>query len=225
MDIGILGAGAMGQLFGARLQLAGNTVAFIDAAPATNAALNHGGITLTTGGRRKHTAVRTGAAADFDEPFDLIIVFTKGFHTAAALESVRHLTGPRTHGLTLQNGLGNGEVLAGHFGPDRTWVGVTGFPAGLERPGVLPTSADGKVRLGPFRAGPRPFARQLADLLSAAGLNADVPPDIQAAIWEKAAFNAALNSISAVTGQTVGAIGASSQGRELVRSILGETAA
>lgn len=225
MNIGILGAGAMGQLFGARLQLAGNNVAFIDASAATIEALNRDGITLTTDGQTEHIPVRAGTAKDFTETLELVVVFTKGFHTAAALESIRHLIDERSTGLTLQNGLGNAETLAREFGAENTWIGITDFPADLERPGFLRTSSGGKVRLGPFTNGLQRETNNLTATLNTARLNATSDPAIYESIWEKIAFNAALNTLSAVTGQTVGEIGSSPEARRIVDRVLAETIA
>jgi 2-dehydropantoate 2-reductase len=225
VKIGILGAGAMGQLFGARLQIAGQAVVFIDAAPNTINVLNSEGIALTTEDGAEHTHASAGLASDFRDILDLVMVFTKGFHTAPALESIGHLIGPETHGITLQNGLGNGVELARHFGPDRTWIGTTDFPVDLERPGVLTTSNSGKVRFGSYSARqasvlPWPFR-----VLQEARLNPVLEVDILPVIWEKVAFNAALNTLSAVSGQTVGQIGKSKESKELVDHVLAETAA
>lgn len=225
MTIGILGAGAMGQLFGARLQLAGNDVVFIDASATTIEALNRHGISLTTDGQTEHAPARAGTAKDFAEPLELVVVFTKGFHTSVAVESIRHLIDERSRGLTLQNGLGNAEILAKEFGAERTWIGITDFPADLERPGFLSTSSGGKVRLGPLIGGIERENDDLAARLHTAGLNATSDPAIHEAIWEKIAFNAALNTLSAVTGQTVGDIGSSPEARLIVDRVLDETAA
>jgi 2-dehydropantoate 2-reductase len=223
MKIGILGAGAMGQLFGARLQLAGNDVVFIDVAAETIEALNRDGITLITDGVTEQTPARAGTARDFTEPLELLVVFTKGFHTAAAMESVRHLVGARSKGLTLQNGLGNAEILAQEFGEERTWIGITDFPADLERPGVIGTSSGGKVRLGTMTGSAVPETAALAETLNSARLNATAVEGIHESIWEKIAFNAALNTLSAVTGQTVGEIGANDDSRSIVNRVLDET--
>lgn len=225
MTIGILGAGAMGQLFGARLQLAGNDVVFIDASATTIEALNRHGISLTTDGQAEHAPARAGTAQDFAEPLELVVVFTKGFHTAAAIESIRHLIDERSMGLTLQNGLGNAEILAKEFGAERTWIGITDFPADLERSGFLSTSSGGKVRLGPLTGGLERETDDLAARLNTARLNATSDPAIHQAIWEKIAFNAALNTLSAVTGQTVGEIGSSPEARRIVERVLDETIA
>jgi 2-dehydropantoate 2-reductase len=223
MKIGVLGAGAMGQLFGGRLQLSGNEVHFIDAAPATIQALNSRGITVESEGSASHTPVRAGTAADFTEALELIIVFTKSFHTEAAVASVRHLISETTFGLTLQNGLGNADILAGAFGPDHTLAGITDFPADLEQPGHIITGPGGKVRVGTWTEAEHPFLQELVDVLNKAGLNATAEESIQEPVWEKLAFNAALNTLSAVTGQTVGQIGASAPARELVARVVDET--
>lgn len=223
MKIGILGAGAMGQLFGGRLQMAGNEVLFIDAAPATIEALNTEGITVRSEGQESHTHVRAGTASDFNETLDLIIVFTKSFHTEAAVASVGHLISTQTFGLTLQNGLGNAEVLARSFGPEHTLVGITDFPADLERAGLITTGPGGKVRVGTLTGGSAPLLQEIVDRLNDAGLNAAAEENIQTHIWEKLAFNAALNTLSAVTGQTVGQIGASTPAQNLVARVVEET--
>lgn len=223
MKIGILGAGAMGQLFGGRLKMAGNDVLFIDAAPVTIDALNAQGITVTSEGQESHTPVRAGTASDFSESLDLIIVFTKSFHTEAAVASVGHLISARTFGLTLQNGLGNADILARSFGSEHTLVGITDFPADLERPGHITTGPGGKVCVGTLTGAPLPFLHQLVDTLNEARLNASAEDHIQTHIWEKLAFNAALNTLSAVTGQTVGQIGASTSAQELVAQVVDET--
>jgi 2-dehydropantoate 2-reductase len=215
----------MGQLFGARLQLAGNDVVFIDASATTIEALNRHGISLTTDGQAEHAPARAGTAQDFAEPLELVVVFTKGFHTAAAIESIRHLIDERSMGLTLQNGLGNAEILAKEFGAERTWIGITDFPADLERSGFLSTSSGGKVRLGPLTGGLERETDDLAARLNTARLNATSDPAIHQAIWEKIAFNAALNTLSAVTGQTVGEIGSSPEARRIVDRVLDETTA
>jgi 2-dehydropantoate 2-reductase len=223
MKIGILGAGAMGQLFGGRLQMAGNDVIFIDAAPSTIETLNAQGITVRSEDQENHTPARAGKASDFNETLELIIVFTKSFHTEAAVASVGHLISAQTFGLTLQNGLGNADVLARGFGPARTLVGITDFPADLERPGLITTGPGGKVRVGTFTGQSHPFLPQLVEKLNEARLNASAEENIQTPIWEKLAFNAALNTLSAVTGQTVGQIGASNGAQELVAQVVDET--
>ncbi|GLB66578.1 ketopantoate reductase family protein [Arthrobacter mangrovi] len=223
MKTAIVGAGAMGQLFGARLQLAGTDVVFLDTNQATIDVLNARGVTLQTESRTEHTPARAARASELDETFDLFIIFTKGFHTQAAVASIAHLIGAESCGLTLQNGLGNAERLQEYFGPSKTLLGVTDFPADLSAPGMVSSNSRGKVRLGALGNVPR--LPNIAQLLDSADLHAAVEQDIRIPVWEKVAFNAALNTLSAVTGLTVGGIGADPHARGLVASVLEETLA
>lgn len=222
MKIGILGAGVMGQLFGARLAISGNDVIFIDAAPRTIEVLNRQGIVLTTDGQTETTPARAGVASDFAGLLELVVVFTKGFHTQAALDSIRHLIGDETLGLTLQNGLGNDVVLASFFGNDKTWIGTTDFPADMHELGVLHTSPGGRVRLGTFSDNFDERSNALVKKLNDAQLNATLESGIRAVIWEKVIFNTAMNTLSAVTGQTVGEMGRSENARMIIGQVTDE---
>lgn len=223
VKIAVVGAGAMGQLFGARLLLAGNDVVFVDANQQAIDALNASGIRLQTESSDEHVDARAAWAAELNEPFDLFIVFTKGFHTQAAVDSIAHLVGPESYGLTLQNGLGNPEILATVFGTECTLYGMTDFPADLHAPGHVLSSSHGKVRFGSLAASPR--LQAIAAVLDAAGLHAEADLNVDIPIWEKVTFNTVLNTLSAVTGLTVGGIGADPHTRGLADRVLAETLA
>ena len=228
MRIAIVGAGAMGQLFGARLTLAGEDVVLLDTDERIRDALHAGGVTLHTEAGTEHTPVRVSRAEEERDPFDLIVVFTKGFHTRAAVDSIRHLIGPDALGLTLQNGLGHADVLAEAFGADRTVAGVTDVPADLVEPGRVHTTTHATVRVGPLMTdtvGEGGGAARVAETLARAGFTARVEDDVRVPIWEKVAFNAALNTVSAITGATVGQMGASAEARRIVEAVLAEVAA
>lgn len=223
MRTAIVGSGAMGQFFGARLLLANCEVIFLDTDQITIDALNQRGVTLTTDLATEHTPAKAARASEVTGTFDLFLFFTKGFHTKAAVESITHLMGPDSYGLTLQNGIGNAEVLQQVFGEEHTLLGMTDFPADLKEPGVVTSNSQGKVRLGSLHQAPA--LAQVARLLDSADLHAAIDPDIRVPVWEKVAFNAALNTLSAVTGMTVGQIGVDTHARGLVASVLDETLA
>ena len=223
MKTAIVGSGAMGQFFGSRLLSAGEEVVFVDTNAATLQALNERGVTLTTDQGTHHHAATAARASALKGSFDLFIIFTKGFHTSAAVESVAHLIGPDSVGLTLQNGLGNAEVLQDYFTASSTLLGMTDFPADMTEPGVVTSASKGKVLMGGLSESAS--AQGVAAMLDRAGLNASVASDIRVPVWEKVAFNAALNTISAVTGLTVGQIGANPHTRGLVAAVLDETLA
>ncbi|AOJ63630.1 2-dehydropantoate 2-reductase [Burkholderia ubonensis] len=230
MRIAILGAGAMGSLFGGLLAEAGEDVTLIDVNDAHLDAIRRDGLRIENdrGERRITTlrAVRPDAAQPArGEPFDLLIVFTKSLHTRAALDGVRALLTAHTAVLTLQNGLGNVETLRAFVPPERILVGVTTWPADVAGPGHVRSHGAGAIRMMTADGAPRPIASAAAAALTRAGLACELDADVWAAIWEKVAFNAALNTLCAVTGCTVDQLGACDDGPRIALAIVAETAA
>ena len=223
MKISIVGAGAMGSLFGGLLAESGNEVTLIDVNDAHIGAVRTQGLRLVTdGGDRQVTtlkAVRPEDAVGFP---DLLLVFTKTLHTSAALSGVRHLIGPGVHVLSLQNGLGNIEKIAGFVPPERVLIGVTTWPADMVGPGHVHSHGKGVVRLMAADGIERPFVSQVAEVLTKAGLDCTSDSTVWAAIWEKVAFNAALNSICAVSGCTVDELGKVPDGSRLANDVVTE---
>ncbi|MBR8057819.1 ketopantoate reductase family protein [Burkholderia dolosa] len=230
MRIAILGAGAMGSLFGGLLAESGEDVTLIDVNDAHLDAIRRDGLRIDDdrGERRVTTlqALRPEAAnASADTPFDLLIVFTKSLHTRVALDGVRALLTPHTHVLTLQNGLGNVETLNAFVPLERILVGVTTWPADLAGPAHVHSHGAGTIRMMTADGAASPFAAAVADALSRAGLACTLDADVWAAIWEKVAFNAALNTLCAVTRSTVDQLGEHHDGPRLAQAIVAETAA
>ncbi|KUZ62652.1 2-dehydropantoate 2-reductase [Burkholderia ubonensis] len=230
MRIAILGAGAMGSLFGGLLAEAGEDVTLIDVNDAHLDAIRRDGLRIENdrGERRITTlrAVRPDAAQPArGEPFDLLIVFTKSLHTRAALDGVRALLTAHTAVLTLQNGLGNVETLRAFVPPERILVGVTTWPADVVGLGHVRSHGAGAIRMMTADGAPRPIASAAAAAMTRAGLACELDADVWAAIWEKVAFNAALNTLCAVTGCTVDQLGACDDGPRVALAIVAEAAA
>jgi 2-dehydropantoate 2-reductase len=234
MRIAILGAGAMGSLFGALLAEHGEAVTLIDVNDAHLDAIRRDGLRIDDdrGERRvralqavRPEAANAAASAVPDTPFDLLIVFTKSLHTRAALDGVRALLTPRTCVLTLQNGLGNVETLNAFVPLESILVGVTTWPADFAGPGHVRSHGAGTIRMMTADGAARPFAAAVADVLSRAGLACSLDADVWAAIWEKVAFNAALNTVCAATGCTVDQLAGVPDGPRLALAIAAETAA
>jgi 2-dehydropantoate 2-reductase len=223
-DITIIGAGAMGCLFAARLAGAGAKVTLVDVDEGRLAALARDGVTLADDAGMRTVPVAACRAEQAKGPADLLILFTKGMYSRAAMQSVSHLVGPETVALTLQNGLGNGEVIAAVVPPAQVVHGVTDFPADLEGPTRVSSHGPGQSRLGGFLPAADTAAARVAAVMRGAGLDAVADPRVETAIWEKVAFNAALNALSAVTGRTNAGI-SPPPGRRIAFAIAAETAA
>lgn len=220
-NIVIVGAGAMGCLFAARLAEVGVGVTLVDVDAARLAVLDSQGIALCDDEGERIVPVRAASAADVKGPADLVMLFTKGMHSAAAIRSVGHLADGHAYALTLQNGIGNAEIIAETFAPDRVLMGVTDFPADLNGARRVESHGQGHIRLGGFTVDAHSAAEAVVTLLNRAKLNAQADADIEAAVWEKVAFNAALNALATVTGLTVGGMD-HVPGRRIATAIAGE---
>ncbi len=213
----------MGGLFGVRLALGGQEVSLVEASERTIEVIQRQGLTLVTPTASETVKVPIARANEFSGIFDLVVIFTKGFHTEVAIESVRHLVGPNTWALSLQNGLGNAELIAKVVPADHIIVGMTNLPADLVEPGVVHSHGDGHVNVWSWNGQENPAVLEIAKVFQESGLPCHADPQVQIAIWEKVAFNAALNSVCAITHQTVGCIGNSEYGRVLTDSVITET--
>ena len=223
MDITILGAGAMGSLFGGLLAESGQTVTLLDINDVHIEAIREHGLRLETdSGDRQISALKACRPEKATAPPDLLVVFTKSLHTASALDGISSLIGPQTLVLTLQNGLGNVETISRFTPMERILVGMTTWPADVAGPGHVRSHGQGIIRIrGAARVEAFDIA-EVADALSKAGLQCTIDPAVWKAIWEKVAFNAALNGICAVTGCTVDQLGATPEGMALASAVIDE---
>ena len=111
VKVAIVGAGAMGAIYGFFLRRAGHEVVLVDIWREHVEAINRAGLEMEEEGTVHRVAVKATTDASEAGPADLVVVFVKSYHTVAAAESARRVAGPETLVLTLQNGLGNAETL------------------------------------------------------------------------------------------------------------------
>ena len=127
--------------------------------------------------------------------------------------------------LYFKNGRGNAERSARVVPAERSIVGRTNVPADLGAPGVVHSHGEGHINIWAGNGKDSPTVHEIAANFSQAGLPCEADPQVQVSIWEKVAFNAALNSVCAVTRRTVGAIGHAEEGRQVTSRIVSETVA
>lgn len=222
MRIAIVGAGAMGQLFGTKLASAGHDVVMIDAFDSVVRSINERGLSLRMGDVSTNVAVRASLAADEHEVVDLVLVFTKTMHSQAALDSVAHLIAPHTLGMSVQNGLGNEVPLTSRFGVSRTVIGMTDYPADRSADGTIYSEPTGTIVVGGLTPEATDQARGIVAMFNRADLHTTLHPDVMVPIWEKVIFNAVLNTVSAVSGMTVGAMAKELPAQRLAEAVVSE---
>jgi 2-dehydropantoate 2-reductase len=225
MKIAVIGAGAMGSLFACRLADKNHEVSLIEVSDALIDAINRQGLRMTgLFGETSH-CLPVGPAARYTDSVDLLIVFTKGMHTASAIDAARHVIGSNTWALTVQNGIGNVEAVEAFVPRDRIVMGMTNWPSTLIEPGLINVPGEGGIKIWSANGVTSATLQSIASALDEAGLNCTLDPQVEVAIWEKLAFNAALNSLAAITGLTVGKMGDQPESREIVFTIIDEVVA
>jgi 2-dehydropantoate 2-reductase len=221
--VAVVGAGAMGSLFAVRLASTGVAVTVVDVDCRRLALIEREGLTLVddAGVHSARVAAVTGAEAP---AVDLVILFTKGIHSAAAIASVAHLAAHRPAALTLQNGLGNAELLARTFGRHRVVLGTSHVPADLSGPARVESHGPAEIEIGDLSSASHNLARAVAAQLRAARFAVNIAEDIAVSVWEKVAFNAALNAPAMICRATNAGLD-NEPGRRLALRVVDEAVA
>lgn len=222
MKFAVLGAGAMGCLYGAQLKKAGQDVVLIDVNVPHIEAINANGLLVKRESGEEYVSIPACRAQDYPSVADAVIVFTKSIFSAGALQSLSHAFGPNTQLISFQNGLGHETLMGEYADPDRIIIGTTNFPSDLVDNGVISTSGAGVTRMMTASGTVTSAVRELFEIFETAELNPELTPDVFQAIWEKVAFNAALNTLTAATLLPQGYLGQTKEGMELAHTIVDE---
>jgi 2-dehydropantoate 2-reductase len=158
-------------------------------------------------------------------PVDVLIVFVKGFHTRSAAQGAEGMVSTSTTLVTLQNGLGNGEILGNLYPAHQVVVGVTAEsgtslgPASVDHPGQAITF------VGPLSGDDLDRSERVAEVLRAAGFDAHATPAIQTEMWKKLIVGASTLPAPALTGMACGPLFDHPQMSALVDDTVRETVA
>ena len=216
MRVAVVGAGAMGSIFGARFQQGGLETVLVDVAQPLVDTINANGVTVVRGEEERVERVPATTDAASAGSQDLVVFFVKCYHTASAAELAAPLVGPDTVVASLQNGWGNGDVLARTYDPAQIAVGVTYNSGTVLELGRVAHPGVGPTYVGPFADGTRDGAERVAAALDAGGLEAHVVEPIRPEIWKKLILNAATLPTAALTGMNAGALTAHADMHALV---------
>lgn len=208
MTTAILGAGALGCTIGAALTEAGHDTWLIGRRGRHVDALRTTGLRVDDDAGSRTLAVQATADPADVGVANLVIVLVKSFQTQDAMRAARSLVGPGTAVLSLQNGLGHEDLLAGVVGREHVLLGSTLVGGVLLGPGHVRTGTAGRhTWIGEVEGPGTPRTHAVAGLLNSAGLATSVSDDMAATRWEKLLVNVATGAIAAVTGLTYGQLG------------------
>ncbi|MEI6831183.1 MAG: 2-dehydropantoate 2-reductase [Candidatus Omnitrophota bacterium] len=199
MKIVIVGPGAMGCLFGAFLSKSKEEIWLLDKFKERAAKINENGISLEGVSGSWQAKIKTTANPQDIGTSDLILICVKSFNTKQAIEQIMPLLGKNTKILTLQNGIGNIEVIAELTAEDRVIGGVTNEGATLIDIGKVHHAGRGQTIIGMIDGKTPVEMRGIREIFNKVGFDTKMSRDIKSLIWSKLIINVGINALTAIT--------------------------
>lgn len=202
MKIVIIGAGAMGSLYGARLStVPTNEVYLLDVWEDHVNAINERGLLVQEGEDFvKYDKVKASSDAQSIGVCDLAIIFVKSTLTSIAVKSNKAVFGPETIALTLQNGLGNIELISEEVKEENIIAGTTAHGATMLGPGKIKHAGVGKTIIGELDGSRSERIEKLAQNFNEAILETEISSNVLGLIWDKLLVNVGINALTGITG-------------------------
>lgn len=227
MKIAIAGAGAMGSRFGLMLHNAGNEVLLIDGWQDHVSAIQKEGLKANFNGEDivANLPIVLQSEVNASEQVDLVILFTKAMQLEKMLEDIKSIIKEDTKVLCLLNGIGHEDIVEKYVNKQNIYLGNTIWTAGIEAPGKVKLFGNGSVFLQNIEAGHEEDAKQLAEVLSNAGLNASFSDNIHYSIYKKACVNGTMNGLCTILDVNMYELGNTKTAHAMLTAIVGEFAA
>jgi 2-dehydropantoate 2-reductase len=220
MSLLIAGTGALACLFAARLICSGNEVTMMGNWKDGLASLRMYGVRiLGLDGSIHGYPVKVMDGEECEGCYLQSFVLVKSWQTERVAKQLKSCLSADGIALTLQNGLGNDEILKAFLHPERVALGVTTVGARMLEPGYVQFTGNGKIFLGSH-----PHIADLAELLGKAGFQVELVSDPTALVWGKLVINAAINPLTALLRVTNGELLERQTARELLAEAASEAA-
>jgi 2-dehydropantoate 2-reductase len=226
MRIAIFGTGGVGGLFGGRLALAAEHEVVFVARGAQLEALRRDGLRLRLPEGERTVALDAAHATDdlgAVAPVDCVLLCVKTWQVAEAARALAPLLGGASFVVPLQNGVEAARTLAGILGSGRVVGGLCGTVSFVEAPGIVRSVGTAHfVRLGELDRRPSERTERLRAALERAGVGAEIPADIEVALWEKFLFVVPVGGVGAAARAPIGALRAVPETRALLARAMRE---
>jgi 2-dehydropantoate 2-reductase len=198
MKIAVIGPGAIGSIFASYLFQGGLDVTLIDHRPDRVAQIKQKGIFLDGVRGQQQIKVPITVKSSTIGAVDLVIVCVKAYHTKSCIEQHHALIGPTTTVWSVQNGIGNTDIIAELIPADQIVGGSTTLGAYKTDPGKVFHAAEGDTFIGELSGRPSERTKNIAKQLSVAGLAVQATDKIQEIIWRKLIINVGINALTAI---------------------------
>jgi 2-dehydropantoate 2-reductase len=228
MRIAVVGAGAMGSLFGARLVESGHSdVVLYDVNKPHMEAVREHGLSFEDGSETR--TVRIAATSDPADvgKADFIVFFCKYPDSRQAIADARSMLTDDTVVWTPQNGIGNVDIIAEVVPENRIAKGLTSSTSMQTGPGRIRTNFQGETEtfIWPVAGGANAVVKEAAAIFTRAALPMYLADDIDYRIWRKLCVNIALTVLTAALNTPIGSVGESQYGQNLMRVMVEEAVA
>jgi 2-dehydropantoate 2-reductase len=221
----VVGAGAVGGYFGARLVQARRDVTFL-VRPRRAERLRSDGLKIISPGGNFAIAPQIAVTGDFSSRFEIILLAVKAYTLDHAIADFSPAVGDNTMIVPFLNGMRHLDVLAAKFGGERVLGGVCVVATTLEDDGSIQQMGDTQsLSYGEIAGDVTERVEQLDHALGGAGFEARLSRNIVREMWEKWIFLATLGGITCLLRGTVGEIEAVPGGADLARQLLAECSA
>jgi 2-dehydropantoate 2-reductase len=222
MKVAIVGAGAMGSLFGALLADAGYDVWLLSTWRDHVTTISNKGLKITYKDHTRTIHLKTATRPEEIGLADVTLVFVKSYHTEIVAGTAAALAGAKGVVVTLQNGLGNAEKLSACIDSNRIIAGTTSHGANILGPGHIHHAGVGATVIGNWDSDNTYMVEEISVAFCQAGIETQAVMNVRPVIWEKLLINVGINAITALTGIRNGQLLDMTITRELSRKAVEE---
>jgi len=224
MKIAIIGAGALGSLFGGLLAKSGQEVWLFDPIAKEHIAkINAAGLIIEEESREERIAVKGTTKIEEIGKARLVALFVKAPYTEEAIKGALPAVGPSTQVLSLQNGIGITDILERHVGQEQLLRGVTAQGSTLLSPGRIRHAGRGPTHIGRLsKEGDGGRLQEIVETFNRAGIETYIEQDIKRLVWRKLLINVGINALTAIFNVRNGALVADKDLNEIMRGAVCE---
>ena len=222
MRIAVIGAGAMGSIYGGHLSQH-NEVILVDTKQQVVEQINKNGLLVDENGTSVSYQPKALCDTSEEKPVDLVILFVKALFSRAALENNSALIGPDTRLMTLQNGAGHEDLLKEFVSEDRVIIGTTEDNGAVLGLGHVRRGGTGVTNVGMLAEDQDGFLTRLKENFDSCGFEVRIHENIQYLIWDKLFTNVSLSALTGVLQVDMGYIAADEFAWKLCCQLIHET--
>jgi len=224
MKIAVIGAGAMGSIYGGHLSQH-NEVYLLDTNQAVVDKINCDGVILQENGQDvSYQPIAVTSTEQIGE-VDLVILFVKSLFSKVALSCNQGMIGEQTYIMTLQNGGGHEDIISEFVSKDRIIIGTTEDNGAVLAPGHVKHGGSGKTNIGMLVEGNNEFLEKLKETFNMCGFVTIVHENIQELIWSKLFTNVSLSVLTGLLQVNMGYIAQNAHAWTMTQRLVKEAVA